>query len=102
MQNKELCLRVEAIANEKRISQDEVFFALEEALATACEKEKHTKQIVRVHIDKETGNFHTFRRWFVVEDGAQMVDEEEFNPEYHIEKSKAGDIKNWRFLRRAN
>lgn len=74
MQNKELCLSVEAIANEKRISQDEIFSALEEALALACEK--NTGYLIRMTIDKNSGEFKTYRRWMVVENLLNFVDDD--------------------------
>ncbi len=85
MDGKELCLRVEAIANEKRISQDDVFSALEEALSLVSEK--HSKQKIRISINRESGEFETFRRWLVVEDGTTIVDENiEFSTDIHIEQ----------------
>ena len=70
--NKEILLVVDAVSNEKALPREKIFEALEIALATATKK-KHVGDIeVRVDIDRETGNFDTFRRWLVVEDDAIM------------------------------
>ena len=93
MQNKELCLSVGAIANEKQISQDEVFLALEEALALACEK--RTGFSIRVSINRDTGEFETFRRWLVVADGLTYIDENDevaFNEVHHTYQKDANGV----------
>ena len=93
MQNKELCLSVEAIANEKRISQDAVFLALEEALALACEK--RTGYNIRMSINRNNGQFETFRRWLVVDDSVIFVDQDEeieFNEQLHIRHKQANGV----------
>lgn len=90
MQNKELCLSIEAISNEKQISQDEVFLALEEALALAGER--RTGHNIRVSINHDTGEFETFRRWLIVADEQQFIDQEgeiEFNEALHIRHKSA-------------
>ncbi len=91
MDGKELCLRVEAIANEKRISQDDVFYALEDALSLVSEK--HSKHKIRISINRISGEFETFRRWLVVEDGTIIIDEIiDFNDEIHIEQKDANGL----------
>ena len=66
MSNKEILLVVDAVSNEKDVNADIIFEALEVAIATATKK-KHGMDIdVRVAIDRETGDYDTFRRWSVV------------------------------------
>ena len=66
--NKEILYVVDAVSNEKGVDKEIIFEAIEAALATATRK-KHGKDIeVRVHIDRETGAYDTFRRWQVVEE----------------------------------
>jgi len=66
MSNKEILLVVDAVSNEKDVNADIIFEALEVAIATATKK-KHGMDIdVRVAIDRETGDYDTFRRWLVV------------------------------------
>src|SRR5215813_4937515 len=61
---------VDVLAREKNVPRDIVFGALEMALASATKK-KYTEDIdVRVQIDKNTGNYETFRRWKVFPDDA--------------------------------
>lgn len=70
--SKDILYVVDAVSNEKGVEKDVIFGAIEAALATATRK-KHGRDIeVRVAIDRETGDYETFRRWEVVspEDGA--------------------------------
>jgi N utilization substance protein A len=65
--NKEILLVVDAVSNEKGVDKEIIFEAIEAALASATRK-KHGGDIeVRVQIDRETGDYETFRRWQAVE-----------------------------------
>ena len=65
---KEILLVIEAVSNEKALPREKIVEALETALATATKK-KHIGDIeARVSIDEKTGEYDTFRRWQVVED----------------------------------
>jgi len=65
--SKDILYVVDAVSNEKGVEKDIIFEAIEAALATATRK-KHGKDIeVRVAIDRETGEYDTFRRWEIVE-----------------------------------
>ncbi|WP_111977955.1 transcription termination factor NusA [Algibacillus agarilyticus] len=66
--NKEILLVAEAVSNEKAVPREKIFEALEYAIATATKKKYEGDIDVRVSIDRKTGNFRTFRRWLVVED----------------------------------
>ncbi len=69
--SKEILLVVDAVSNEKGVSKSVIFEAVEEALAAATKK-KHQEDIdARVCIDRETGNYETFRRWLVI-DGIEV------------------------------
>lgn len=66
--SKEILLVVEAVSNEKDVPKEIIFEAIEAALAMATRK-KHGGDIdVRVKIDRDTGNYKSFRRWEVVPD----------------------------------
>jgi len=66
--NKEILMVVDVVSNEKGVSKDIIFEAIEAALASATKK-RHREDIeVRVAIDVNTGDYETFRRWEVVED----------------------------------
>ncbi len=73
MDGKELFLMIEAISNEKDISQEDVIESLEEALAVATKKRNNLD--VRVEVNRHSGEFDTYRRWLVIEDGAEFVDD---------------------------
>ncbi len=76
--SRELLLLVDALAREKNVPRDIVFGALELALASATKKRTNEEADVRVDIDRETGEYESFRRWLVVPD--DMVE----NPEQQI------------------
>lgn len=66
---------VDAVSNEKGVDKEIIFQALEAALATATRK-KHGKEIeVRVDINRDTGEYDTYRRWQVI-----AIDEPMENP----------------------
>jgi N utilization substance protein A len=74
---KEILAVVEAVSNEKGVAKEIIFEALEAALASATRK-RHPEDVdVRVAIDRETGEYDTFRRWQVVEDDAVVMTAEE-------------------------
>jgi transcription termination/antitermination protein NusA len=77
--NRELLMLVEAISREKNVERDVVFGAVESALAQATKKLHEGEVDIRVAIDRESGNYETFRRWLVVPDeqGLQNPDAEE-------------------------
>jgi len=92
MDGKELFLMIEAISNEKNITQEDVIESLEEALAVATKKRNTID--VRVEVDRHSGEFKTLRRWQVIEDGEDFVDDEgeKFNPELHIYQADANGL----------
>ena len=66
--NKEILMVADTVSNEKGVEKDIIFQAIEAALATATRK-RYTEDIdVRVGIDRESGDYDTFRRWIVVDD----------------------------------
>ena len=66
--SREILLLVDVLAREKNVTKEIVFGALELALASATKKRIHDEADVRVVVDRETGDFETFRRWEVVAD----------------------------------
>ncbi|MBL8406578.1 MAG: transcription termination factor NusA [Candidatus Accumulibacter phosphatis] len=74
--SREILLLVDVLAREKNVTRDIVFGALELALASATKKRVHDDANVRVAVDRETGDFETFRRWEVVAD-EDFLDEEQ-------------------------
>ena len=92
MDGKELFLMIEAISNEKDISQEDVIESLEEALAVATKKRNNLD--VRVEVNRHSGEFDTYRRWLVIEDGAEFVDDEgtEFSSDLHVYEKDANGV----------
>ena len=68
--SKEVLLVVESVSNEKGVPAGVIFEALELALATATKKRYEDEVDVRVSINRQSGNYETFRRWTVVADDA--------------------------------
>ncbi|MDI1298736.1 transcription termination factor NusA [Methylotenera sp.] len=82
--SREILLLVDALAHEKNVSKEVIFTALELALASATKKKHHDDADVRVAIDRESGEYETFRRWQYVEydlleNSAYQIDEESDN-----------------------
>jgi len=82
--SREVLLLVDALAREKNVDKEIVFGALESALASATKKRFSEEEAdVRVSIDRQTGEYESFRRW-------QVMDDETFEtPELHIKQSEA-------------
>jgi N utilization substance protein A len=73
--SKEILLVVDAVSNEKGVEKDIIFEAIEAALASATRK-RHGEDIeVRVAIDRDTGEYETFRRWMVFADDSSELEE---------------------------
>lgn len=66
--NKEILMVAETVSNEKGVDQEVIFQAIEAALATATRKRYPQDIEVRVEIDRESGDYNTYRRWLVVDD----------------------------------
>ena len=84
--NREMLMLVDAISREKNVERDLVFGAVESALAQAtkkllqADKENPVEDAdIRVSMDRDSGDYETFRRWLVVPDeaGLQNPDAEE-------------------------
>ena len=84
--NKEILLVVDAVSNEKGVDKEIIFEAIEAALASATRKKNGGEIEVRVAIDRETGDYDTFRRWLIVDDSETSVLE---NPVAEITLSAA-------------
>ncbi|MEL6300632.1 MAG: transcription termination factor NusA [Pseudomonadota bacterium] len=93
--SKEMLMVIEAVSNEKGVERDIIFEAMEAALASATRK-RHGEDIdVRVSIDRETGEYETFRRWKVFADDStelevpdrelRMIDAVDVNPEAEVD-----------------
>lgn len=79
--NKNILLMVDVVSNEKGVDKEIIFQALEAALASATKERYGDESEIRVAVDRETGDYESFRRWTVLED-----DSEEF--EFHERQIK--------------
>ncbi len=73
--SKEILLVVDTVSNEKGVSKEVIFEAIEQALATATKKlyrDDGDEIDVCVSIDRKTGEYETFRRYTVVKDIIEM------------------------------
>ncbi|HBH35845.1 MAG TPA: transcription termination/antitermination protein NusA [Gammaproteobacteria bacterium] len=73
--NKEILMVVDAVSNEKDVDREIIFEAIEAALATATRKKSRRDITVRVDIDREDGNYTTYRRWKAIDENV-VLDEE--------------------------
>ena len=75
--SKEILNVVEVVSAEKGVAKEIIFEAIEAALASATRKRHPDELDVRVSIDRETGDYETFRRWEIVDDAAVVFTQEE-------------------------
>ena len=69
MMSKEILMVVDAVSNEKDVSREVIFEAIESALSMATRKLNEEEEIdCRVAVDRKTGEYETFRIWTVVAD----------------------------------
>jgi len=93
--NKEILMVAEAVSNEKGVAPDVIFEAIEQALAMATKKRYDEDANIRVVIDRETGDYDSFRWWEVMDDdtlaelGTQFTLEEAHEKDTNL---KAGDV----------
>jgi N utilization substance protein A len=86
--NKEILNVAEAVSNEKGVDREIIFEALEAALASATRKRYGEGVDVRVSIDRNTGDYDTFRRWKVFADDSKELE----NPDCELRMIDAVDI----------
>jgi N utilization substance protein A len=88
MNSKEILSVVEAVSNEKGVDEVIIFEAIEAALASATKRRYGEDIGVRVSIDRETGEYDTFRQWTVFADESTEL---EF-PEHELRMIDAVDV----------
>ena len=93
--SKEVLLVVESVSNEKGVPAGVIFEALELALATATKKRYEEEVDLRVAINRQSGNYETFRCWSVVADEDLVNPAAELTVEQAQERkpdAKVGDL----------
>jgi len=87
--NKEILLVVDAVSHEKGVDREVIFEAIELALATATKKRFDEDSEIRVAIDRESGDYDTYRSWLVRADDTMAALGTEFTLEEAHEKDPA-------------
>ncbi len=72
--NKEILMVVDVVSNEKGVAKDIIFEAIEAALASATKKRNREDIEARVEIDRETGDYDTFRCWEVIDEDFAIIE----------------------------
>ncbi len=88
--SRDILLLVDALAHEKNVSEEIVFTALELALASATKKNHEDNTDIRVSIDRESGEYETFRRWQYVE--YDLLESSDFQFDEEDERAKDREI----------
>ena len=95
MLNKEILLVADAVSNEKGVDREVIFEAIELALSMATKKRYEEESEIEVIIDRESGDYETFRRWTVMPDDHLSILGTELTTEEAAEKDpglKIGDV----------
>jgi len=93
--SKEILLVAEAVSNEKGVSEDIIFEALEMALAMATKKRFDEEADISVTIDRESGEYSSSRRWLVVADDEMALLGTQFTTEEAAEKDATLKVGDW-------
>lgn len=105
--NKEILMVADAVSNEKGVSREIIFEAIEQALATATKKRYDEDSNIRVTINRANGEYTTVRWWEVVADdvlaelGTQLTTEEalEIDPDLKVGDIHETEVENVEFGR---
>ncbi|MBT8148457.1 MAG: transcription termination/antitermination protein NusA [Gammaproteobacteria bacterium] len=92
---KEILLVADAVSAEKGVDREIIFEAIEMALSTATKKRYEEESDIEVVIDRESGDYETFRRWTVMPDDHLSILGTELTTEEAAEKDpnlQIGDV----------
>ena len=90
--SKEILSVIESVSLEKGVPKEVIFGAMEAALAVATKKKYGEDAEFRVAIDRDSGEYETFRTWTVV-DYDDLEEDEEPNPDAQYSVEEAREIK---------
>jgi N utilization substance protein A len=79
--SKQILEVAKAVSYEMDVDKEVIFQAIENALETVTKKQSLADMDVRVQINRETGDYETFRCWTVVDENDETI---EFNAEKHL------------------
>jgi N utilization substance protein A len=66
--SKNILLVVDSLSNEKGVDKNAIFEAVEAALASVTARKHPEGTVIRVKIDKKSGDYESFRSWEVTDD----------------------------------
>jgi len=90
MMSKEILMVADAVSNEKGVSRSVIFEAIESALATATKKLYDDQEIeCRVSVNRDTGDYETFRVWTVVDEEEYLEEGFQLTLEQASEKDRS-------------
>ena len=90
--SKEILSVIESVSLEKGVPKEVIFGAMEAGLAVATKKKYGEDAEFRVAIDRDSGEYETFRTWIVV-DYDDLEEDEEPNPDAQYSVEEAREIK---------
>ena len=99
--NKEILMVVDVVSNEKGVSKEIIFEAIEAALATATKKLSREDIEARVKINRETGDYETYRCWEVIEDSEEPLELPTRQIKLADAMEKQADIETGQFIEEA-
>jgi N utilization substance protein A len=99
--NKEILMVVDVVSNEKGVAKDIIFEAIEAALASATKKRNREDIEARVSIDRETGDYDTFRCWEVIDEDFAIIEAPTRQVSLSDAKEKHPDIEVGQFIEEA-
>ncbi|OUR64196.1 transcription termination/antitermination protein NusA [Methylophaga sp. 42_25_T18] len=99
MNNKEILLVVDAVSNEKGLPAEIIFQAIESALEMATRKRYDMELDAQVVIDRETGDYETFRQWLIVDDNDEEFESEDTQIKLSDAQSKQADVEVGAYIR---
>lgn len=89
---------VDVVSNEKGVAKNIIFEAIEAALASATKKKNREDIEARVEIDRETGDYDTFRCWEVIDEDFAIIDAPTRQISLSDAKEKQADIEVGQFV----
>lgn len=94
--NKEILAVVEAVSNEKALSREKIFEALESALATATKKKRNGQDIdVIVKIDHKTGDYEGELAVIIGKDGIHISEKDALSHVAGYSCYMDGSVRDW-------
>lgn len=96
--NKEILMVVDVVSNEKGVAKNIIFEAIEAALASATKKKNREDIEARVEIDRETGDYDTFRCWEVIDEDFAIIEAPTRQISLSDAREKQADIEPGQFV----